>query len=144
MYPPIGGISSCFRFFFFLMIRRPPRSTLFPYTTLFRVVPATANNPFSRPGSLYARRNALFHVVKRLAAHQVNIQLFKSAGAKMHVSVIEAGHHEMPAEIDDLGLGAFKFLDFIVGTCSNDVAARNGERLRSSICRELWPVLDRK
>src|SRR5256885_7158371 len=25
-----------FYFFFFLMIRRPPRSTLFPYTTLFR------------------------------------------------------------------------------------------------------------
>src|SRR5256885_12026878 len=25
-----------FSFFFFLMIRRPPRSTLFPYTTLFR------------------------------------------------------------------------------------------------------------
>src|SRR2546429_5361937 len=24
------------QFFFFLMIRRPPRSTLFPYTTLFR------------------------------------------------------------------------------------------------------------
>src|SRR5260370_36962304 len=26
----------CFSLFFFLMIRRPPRSTLFPYTTLFR------------------------------------------------------------------------------------------------------------
>src|SRR3989442_4722926 len=26
-------------FFFFLMIRRPPRSTLFPYTTLFRSRP---------------------------------------------------------------------------------------------------------
>src|SRR3989454_4354530 len=26
----------CFFVFFFLMIRRPPRSTLFPYTTLFR------------------------------------------------------------------------------------------------------------
>src|SRR2546430_17577273 len=26
-------------FFFFLMIRRPPRSTLFPYTTLFRSGP---------------------------------------------------------------------------------------------------------
>src|SRR5438132_6861652 len=25
-----------FHLFFFLMIRRPPRSTLFPYTTLFR------------------------------------------------------------------------------------------------------------
>src|SRR3712207_7435487 len=34
-------------YFFFLMIRRPPRSTLFPYTTLFRshvlpLRPATA------------------------------------------------------------------------------------------------------
>src|SRR2546430_13581461 len=28
--------SLIFIFFFFLMIRRPPRSTLFPYTTLFR------------------------------------------------------------------------------------------------------------
>src|SRR5205085_10023573 len=27
---------STFIFFFFLMLRRPPRSTLFPYTTLFR------------------------------------------------------------------------------------------------------------
>src|SRR5688572_32488736 len=27
---------SCLLLFFFLMIRRPPRSTLFPYTTLFR------------------------------------------------------------------------------------------------------------
>src|SRR2546430_13147595 len=28
--------------FFFLMIRRPPRSTLFPYTTLFRSTPERA------------------------------------------------------------------------------------------------------
>src|SRR3712207_8413963 len=28
-------------YFFFLMIRRPPRSTLFPYTTLFRSTNAT-------------------------------------------------------------------------------------------------------
>src|SRR3712207_7965059 len=42
--------------FFFLMIRRPPRSTLFPYTTLFRSVPRgtspmnhfTANSPHAR------------------------------------------------------------------------------------------------
>src|SRR2546430_13496143 len=31
-------VSLILRFFFFLMIRRPPRSTLFPYTTLFRSV----------------------------------------------------------------------------------------------------------
>src|SRR5574340_1635820 len=29
-------VSWCLGVFFFLMIRRPPRSTLFPYTTLFR------------------------------------------------------------------------------------------------------------
>src|SRR5256885_10354289 len=34
--------SSVFSFFFFLMIRRPPRSTLFPYTTLFRSADAHA------------------------------------------------------------------------------------------------------
>src|SRR5256886_7245793 len=37
-------------FFFFLMIRRPPRSTLFPYTTLFRSV--LARGVFSNPGNV--------------------------------------------------------------------------------------------
>src|SRR5258705_9841141 len=32
-------------FFFFLMIRRPPRSTLFPYTTLFRSAHPRARAP---------------------------------------------------------------------------------------------------
>src|SRR2546430_6818247 len=31
-----GNTNLCSSVFFFLMIRRPPRSTLFPYTTLFR------------------------------------------------------------------------------------------------------------
>src|SRR5215213_6672262 len=37
----VGNFSFLFLFFFFffLMIRRPPRSTLFPYTTLFRSTP---------------------------------------------------------------------------------------------------------
>src|SRR5258708_33319822 len=34
--------SAAFLTFFFLMIRRPPRSTLFPYTTLFRSQPEAA------------------------------------------------------------------------------------------------------
>src|SRR5215510_3403060 len=33
---PVQSIAGLMLFFFFLMIRRPPRSTLFPYTTLFR------------------------------------------------------------------------------------------------------------
>src|SRR5438876_9689462 len=36
-----------FTFFFFLMIRRPPRSTLFPYTTLFR----SRRDPGCSPGA---------------------------------------------------------------------------------------------
>src|SRR5690242_21958106 len=32
----LAVLDSCLILFFFLMIRRPPRSTLFPYTTLFR------------------------------------------------------------------------------------------------------------
>src|SRR2546430_16639938 len=39
-----------FLFFFFLMIRRPPRSTLFPYTTLFR----SPADP-ARPGRALSR-----------------------------------------------------------------------------------------
>src|SRR5256885_17262937 len=35
---PGRSITLAFSLFFFLMIRRPPRSTLFPYTTLFRSV----------------------------------------------------------------------------------------------------------
>src|SRR3712207_8520394 len=34
------------------MIRRPPRSTLFPYTTLFRSMEELAGETLSRPGSL--------------------------------------------------------------------------------------------
>src|SRR5216684_3676646 len=32
----VPHVAYFFLYFFFLMIRRPPRSTLFPYTTLFR------------------------------------------------------------------------------------------------------------
>src|SRR5256885_16186665 len=47
----LSFINSLFRvfFFFFLMIRRPPRSTLFPYTTLFRSI-------FSLPSESRTRR----------------------------------------------------------------------------------------
>src|SRR6266487_6750314 len=38
-------------FFFFLMIRRPPRSTLFPYTTLFRSPPRGLGVPGGRLGA---------------------------------------------------------------------------------------------
>src|SRR5688572_30982178 len=42
------------------MIRRPPRSTLFPYTTLFRSRPRESSfrrRPWRRRGSSYSRRS---------------------------------------------------------------------------------------
>src|SRR6266568_5910707 len=60
-----------FIFFFFLMIRRPPRSTLFPYTTLFPSAPggpvlndelalldATAQAELVRAGQVSADRKS--------------------------------------------------------------------------------------
>src|SRR3712207_7265015 len=41
--------------FFFLMIRRPPRSTLFPYTTLFRSADVLRHAPRDPPGDLLAQ-----------------------------------------------------------------------------------------
>src|SRR5437899_5465725 len=49
--------------FFFLMIRRPPRSTLFPYTTLFRsrLGQAASDRHRRRPGCIGLRiRRALW------------------------------------------------------------------------------------
>src|SRR3712207_9416355 len=63
-YSPLADL------FFFLMIRRPPRSTLFPYTTLFRSAaepgrrrrPALlAARPASRPLLLPQGRHARMH-----------------------------------------------------------------------------------
>src|SRR2546430_12033937 len=42
-------------FFFFLMIRRPPRSTLFPYTTLFRSISGLAEATGLRAALLTGR-----------------------------------------------------------------------------------------
>src|SRR3712207_8625550 len=66
MYDICRSLSICLLVFFFLMIRRPPRSTLFPYTTLFRseggrrlghdrrvvALPGGVHHPEAEPGRL--------------------------------------------------------------------------------------------
>src|SRR2546430_17095066 len=47
-------------FFFFLMIRRPPRSTLFPYTTLFRSSPAGSDSAGGAGPRTTSQRNIPF------------------------------------------------------------------------------------
>src|SRR2546427_5966728 len=51
--------------FFFLMIRRPPRSTLFPYTTLFRSV--DVGEPLGRWEAAVEQEHV--HVVERARPH---------------------------------------------------------------------------
>src|SRR5438309_9632875 len=89
--------TQCHFFFFFLLIRLPPRSTLFPYTTLFRSICAWNRRP-SGPNSnvsehpLYdsracARRQwrseehtselqSQFHLVCRLLLEKKNNTIF--------------------------------------------------------------------
>src|SRR3712207_7603694 len=71
--------------FFFLMIRRPPRSTLFPYTTLFRSAfrapgddcPGKVINVASAGGTAaggqahYAASKAAVMALTRAAAHEL-------------------------------------------------------------------------
>src|SRR3712207_8584732 len=57
--------------FFFLMIRRPPRSTLFPYTTLFRS-PLNADGSLKEveiyPGKRYAGKDLMYHIGMQIRA----------------------------------------------------------------------------
>src|SRR5436190_527105 len=45
LYQHLQSSPIAFHLFFFLQIRRPPRSTLFPYTTLFRPARRGAGHP---------------------------------------------------------------------------------------------------
>src|SRR5256885_7935189 len=54
-----------FIFFFFLMIRRPPRSTLFPYTTLFRSHDHRHDAPFG-----WERRREGDHAERQQRRHE--------------------------------------------------------------------------
>src|SRR4051794_41632279 len=56
------------RAFFFLMIRRPPRSTLFPYTTLFR------SPPIARDSTACSTRRACSRRRPRSEEHTSELQ----------------------------------------------------------------------
>src|SRR3712207_9108500 len=74
-------------FFFFLMIRRPPRSTLFPYTTLFRSVQEHLGATV---------RAAADHVAAlQVVLHRQALPLAPARRLKLHVAgdeVDPAGH----------------------------------------------------
>src|SRR5256885_11496427 len=101
------------QFFFFLMIRRPPRSTLFPYTTLFRSERAVVKGDVGGGGFERMRGEALClldHLIagarRRDAAH---LRRARAAGAVAHldefgVALAEIDHLERDTDLlrDDL------------------------------------------
>src|SRR3989442_9974185 len=80
----------CFVFFFFLMIRRPPRSTLFPYTTLFR-----SGNCLALPTCLFSLEDILEfpeidpHLVKLLFV----VCDFMTTRSEEHTSELQSRPH---------------------------------------------------
>src|SRR2546422_7259444 len=97
-------------FFFFLMIRRPPRSTLFPYTTLFRSaesqdascfrnrLPRGSDKPDARPPCLRSEEHtselqSRLHLVCRLLLekkkrNRLQLSVKSSFNLRMYQSVI--------------------------------------------------------
>src|SRR6478672_3890959 len=98
--------------FFFLMIRRPPRSTLFPYTTLFRSRRRPLRPALRRPVAARSRGDrADGRRVARLAVApgaQLRVQRGPEAGAVGPVAVDAGSHVEasLPERVGETRLAA--------------------------------------
>src|SRR3989442_2454101 len=79
-----------FSLFFFLMIRRPPRSTLFPYTTLFRSLLGAPPRPPDR-GGLHAERNGRLLRLPRLLP-DLRVRRAETAGADRKSTRLNSSH----------------------------------------------------
>src|SRR2546425_9289293 len=73
------------------MIRRPPRSTLFPYTTLFRSVRAWRAAPRPRLSQLWRgpRRRAIHVLADRLAKNQ-HLRASRFPRSEEHTSELQS------------------------------------------------------
>src|SRR5258708_39372007 len=64
----------CVLFFFFLMIRRPPRSTLFPYTTLFRSAKNRRSTRLTTAGNVFSSAAVIELMKCRSEEHTSELQ----------------------------------------------------------------------
>src|SRR5689334_1464557 len=81
-------------FFFFLMIRRPPRSTLFPYTTLFRAKLSTGYWTIMDPTNGFFAIHA--RVAELLDDERIAKRFFFETDLLFHLGLIRAKVVEFP------------------------------------------------
>src|SRR5256885_12669158 len=85
------------------MIRRPPRSTLFPYTTLFRSVPHGNLDHRPAPHSDEGRQEAVHAVEQRQGAHRVGPErLERAAGVANRLAIQAVAHTVRDAALQPL------------------------------------------
>src|SRR2546430_14369234 len=102
------------------MIRRPPRSTLFPYTTLFRsVLEVPRRRDHAIPGEIRPAVE-LLQVLRRQRAYRV-------AGAEDRIAVRMVGPEGLVGEVEHL----------VVGRVLHHVD-RSEERRVGKECRSRW------
>src|SRR5882762_10539522 len=77
-----------FILFFFLMIRRPPRSTLFPYTTLFRSPPPASGRSFPREPPGRSRRRSEEHTSELQSHLNLVCRLLLEKKKKNQINII--------------------------------------------------------
>ena len=118
------------------MIRRPPRSTLFPYTTLFRSQNAVSQNIFRiahgvdglRNGWNLARRNRAGRVERR------GLRVVQSARQQMR-PVIRGSACQNPIVILGVALPSKLAARHSNSSQSTNVAVRRRKMLSRSLCR---------
>src|SRR5258707_10728680 len=103
------------------MIRRPPRSTLFPYTTLFRSYLSLLANPYDVVSFTRVANSP------RRGIGQTSLARITSHATSMDISVWEAA--ASPREVPGLGAAAVKALDRFMATMAELRAMTGAEPL---------------
>src|SRR6266481_6778119 len=84
-----------FLFFFFLMIRRPPRSTLFPYTTLFDLDGTLVDSVYQH---VLAWHEVLGEAGMELSVWRIHRRIGMSGGLFVNALLRETGKRVTPEE----------------------------------------------
>src|SRR6266849_3532445 len=121
-------------FFFFLMIRRPPRSTLFPYTTLFRsslsARPSVPSTEYSSPTAVSSRRSeehtselqSRVDLVCRLLLEKKNDRVCFACGRDHQIRIVHLAFLPDRVDADEVAvIGCAKLVFFFIDPATTEI-----------------------